>query len=1101
MHRHRIVSSSLILFASLGIIPTTTASTLQECRLLRQPDIQGDRIVFVYGGDLWMVARDGGVAGRLTTHDGVERFPKISPDGRSIAFTAEYDGNIDAYTIPAAGGEPRRLTWHPATDQVAEWYPQGDAILLRSPRAAATRGVDRFFRVPADGGFEAMLSLPTGGYATFSPEGRRLAFVSPSYDGRTWKRYKGGNAPEIWLYDLERNISEKITDWAGADEWPMWHGDSIYYSSDRGGRTVNLWAYDVEKRAHRQVTQFDEFDVKWPSIGDDAIVFEYGGYLYVMDLPAEKARKIQVMVPDDKPGTRAELRDVATFVGSGDLSPSAKRAVLEARGDIFTVPAKKGDVRNLTRSPGVRERAPVWSPDGRLIAYLSDRSGEYEIHVVGSDGSTAERQVTQGADTYRYDLVWSPDSKKIAFSDKTLALYWVEVESGRITEVDRNHYSEIREFVWSGDSRWLAYAKSGANYHRQILLHSLDSGESKLVSGGMFDDFSPAFDTQGKYLYFVSRRTLNPRFGIFDVGFQFSETDKIYAVTLKDSLRTPVPPMSDEEPLGDGGDEEDADDEKEKDGKEEEKEEDKESEPEPWTVDLEGIASRVAEIPVPAARYDGLSAIGGKLVYLQLAETAGDDDGDEGPGSATIKFFDLEEREEKTVIAGVKPGYALSRKGDKLLYRSGESFGIIDVAEGSKPGDGALKVSPLMAVVDPAQEWLQMFNEAWRLERDYYYDPNMGGIDWAAIGERYRQLVPFVAHRTDLNYILGELIGELSTSHAYVGGGDAPKIAQIDVGLLGADYELDQGSGRYRIRTIYRERDWNSPTAAPLGEPGIDVREGDYLLEVNGRALRAPDNLYAAFEGTTGKITTIKVGSTPADEEPRTYTVVPIGDERSLRYTAWVAANRRRVDEATGGRVAYIHVPNTAIQGIQEFNKQFYPQVDRDGIIVDERFNGGGFIPDFFIERLQRKSWVYWSTRDGADFRTPSNSIDGPKCILINEYAGSGGDAFPYFFRLQGLGPVIGKRTWGGLVGISQIIPLVDGGVVTMPDFGMWDPAAGEWLIENHGTEPDIEVENAPHLVAAGSDPQLERAIEYVVGELTKNPPRRPARPEYKIQR
>jgi tricorn protease len=1093
----------LLLFSLLVAVPAIPAMALEECRLLRQPDIQGDRIVFVYGGDLWTVSRSGGVAARLTTHEGVERFPKISPDGRSIAFTAEYDGNVDAFTIPAAGGEPRRLTWHPATDQVAEWYPQGDAILFRSPRAAATRGVDRFFRIPTEGGFEEMLVLPTGGYATFSSDGRRIAFVSPSYDRRTWKRYKGGNAPEIWLYDFDRNTSEKITDWAGADEWPMWRGDTIYYATDRGGPTVNLWAYDLETREHRQVTQFDEYDVKWPSIGDDAIVFEYGGHLYVMDLPGEKAGKIQVMVPDDKPGTRAELRNVATLAGSSDLSPSAKRAVLEARGEIFTVPAKNGDVRNLTRSPGVRERSPVWSPDGRWIAYLSDRSGEYEIHIVGSDGKTPERQVTRGADTYRYNLVWSPDAKKIAFSDKTQALYWVEVESGRITEVDRNGYSEIHGFVWSGDSRWIAYPKVGANYYRQIMIHSIDSGRSTPVSSELFDDFSPAFDPAGKYLYFVSRRTLNPRFGTFDFGFQFSETDKIYAVTLKESLRTPVPPESDEEPVGkadDEGDDEEGEDGKPDGGAEgEDENEEKKGEPEPWTIDLEGIASRVVEMPVPPARYDGLSAIEGKLVYLHLDEPNPDSQDDHG--SAMIKLFDFEEREEKTVITGVTPGYALSKKGDKLLYRSGESFGIIDVAEGSEPGDGKIKASSLMAVVDPPQEWLQMFNEAWRLERDYYYDPNMGGLDWEAIGDRYRPLVPFVAHRTDLNYLLGEMIGELSTSHAYVGGGDTPEVERVDVGLLGADYALDDESGRYRFGTIYRERDWNSPLSAPLGEPGVDVREGDYLLAVDGRPLRAPHNLYAAFEGTTGKMTTITVGSSPADDEPRTYTVVPIDNERSLRYTAWVADNRRKVDEATDGRIAYIHVPNTGIQGIQEFNKQFYPQVDKEGIIVDERFNGGGFIPDFFIERLQRKTWVYWSSRDGADFRTPATSIDGPKCILINEYAGSGGDAFPYFFRLQGLGPVIGKRTWGGLVGISHFIPLVDGGVVTMPDFGMWDPATSEWLIENHGTEPDIEVENAPHLVAEGGDPQLERAIEYVLGELKENPPRRPARPQYKIQR
>ncbi len=1088
---------AVALLALLGA--AAPAAALEECRLLRQPDIQGDRIVFVYAGDLWTVARGGGLAVRLTSHEGREAFPKLSPDGRTVAFTAEYDGNVDAYTIPVEGGEPTRLTWHPQADQVAEWYPDGRAILLRSPRASSLSRFDRFLKVPAGGGFEETLPLPTAGYASLSPDGGHVAYVSPSYDNRTWKRYRGGDAPQIWTYDFRRNVSERITDWPGPNEWPMWHGRTIYYASDRGGRTANLWAYDLDAKAHRQVTNFEEYDVKWPSLGSDAVVFENGGHLYVLDLPGGAPRKLQVLVPDDKPGTRAGYRNVAKWITDFDLSPSAKRAVFAARGDLFTVPAEKGDPRLLVGTPGARERDPAWSPDGKWIAYLSDQTGEYELWVVGSDGRTAPRQVTTGGATFRFAPRWSPDSKKLAFSDKTCTLWWCDVATGKLARVDQGGHGEIHDHAWAPDSRWLAYSKANAAGLQQLQLHALGGGVTT-VSTGMTDDFSPAFDPAGDYLYFVSRRTLNPEFGAFELNFQFSATDRIYAMTLRDTLLTPVPPQSDEETgeakKDEGGAGKDAKAET-KDAKGGKGEAAKPEESKPVRIDLAGIAARVAALPVPPARYAGVNVFKGKLVFFTLDPPDPDSD---GPGTGSFKLFDLEKREVKTIIAGVDADGAVSRDGGKVLYKSGETYGIVDAAEGKKAGDGKLATGQLMTLLDPRREWMQMFDEAWRLERDFYYDPAMGGLDWKAVGERYRALVPHVAHRTDLNYILGELQGELSTSHAYVGGGDATQPRRVDVGLLGADYELDAASGRYRFKTVYRARDWNSDVEAPLGMPGVQVREGDFLLEVNGRPVRAPENVFAAFVGTAGRQTRVTVGRSANDPQARTYTVKPVASEVSLRYTAWVDGNREKVAKATGGRIAYIHVPNTSIQGIQEFSKQYYPQVDRQGIIVDERFNGGGFIPDFFTERLRRTTLAYWSTRDGADFRTPTTAIDGPKCILINQYAGSGGDAFPHYFRQLGIGPLIGMRTWGGLVGISHHLPLVDGGVVTLPDFGMWGPAKSEWVIENHGVDPDIEVENTPSEMVSGRDPQLERAIEWTLDQLAKNPPRKPARPPYKVQ-
>jgi tricorn protease len=1074
------------------------ALALEDCRLMRMPDIQGDRITFVYAGDLWTVARAGGTAQRLTTHEGSEVFPKFSPDGQTIAFTGEYDGNTDVFTVPTVGGEPTRLTWHPGVDVVTEWYPDGKSVLMRSQRASSMTRFSRFFKVPTAGGLEEMLALPTAGYASLSADANLLAFVSPSYENRTWKRYKGGNAPNIWVYDFAKNSSENITkDWEGPDEWPMFHGRTVYYCSDRGGRTANVWAYDLDKKAHRQVTKFTDYDVKWPSVGSDAMVFENGGWLYVMDLPSEKMTKISVKVPDDKPAARAEYRAVSDWINGMDLSPGAKRAVIEARGELFTVPAEKGDVRNLTNTPGARERDPAWSPDGKWIAYLSDQTGEYQWHVTAADGKTPARQVTKDGTTFRYGAVWSPDSKKLAFSDKTGRLWWTDVANGKLTEIDQSRFGEIFQYGWSRDSKWVCYQKPSPAGFGIIQLYSLDDGKTTAVTEGLTDDFSPSFDPTGKYLYFISRRTLTPQFGGFELNMVFSSTDKLYALSLQDTLLSPVSPESDEESGEDAKDDKGGDKTKGKDDKGGDKAKDKSDKPADTGVkiDLAGLGNRASELPIPAGRYAGLTATKGKLVYLSFDEAPDED----GQAPFSIHYFDLDKREDKTVLSGVNGSYSLSKDGSKLLYRKEGVLGIVDVAPGKKVGDGKISTGNLMALVDPRQEWMQMFNEAWRLERDFYYDPGMGGLDWKAIGERYRQLVPYVAHRADLNYILGELIGELSTSHAYVGGGEFPKVARVGVGLLGADYALDAGSGLYKFARVYRGRDWNSPVSAPLGEPGIGVKDGDFLLEVNGRPLRAPENVYAAFTGTVGKLTTIKVGASATDAKARTYTVKPIANEASLRYVAWVRGNYDKVQAATGGKVGYIHVPNTAIQGMQEFTKGYYPQVYKDGMIVDERFNGGGFIPDFFVQRLQEKTWTYWSTRDGADTRTPQNSVDGPKCILANEYAGSGGDAFPYYFKLKGVGPIIGKRTWGGLVGISHSLPLVDGGAVTMPDFGMFS-TDGKWVVENHGVDPDIEVENTPESMVSGHDPQLEKAIEWTLEQLKQNPVKRPERPAYKKQ-
>jgi tricorn protease len=1064
---------------------------------MRQPDIQGDRIVFVYGGDLWTVTRAGGTAARLTSHEGVEQYPKFSPDGQTVAFTAEYDGNTDVYTVPAAGGEPTRRTWHPGIDIVGDWYPDGKAILFRSNRAMAPRRGTQFWKLSLAGGLEEKLPLPSAGWCSWSPDGTQLAYCMPTYENRTWKRYQGGNAPDVWIYDFAKHDSYPITSWTGADDWPMWVGDKIYYVSDEGGRTANLWRYDTKDKSHRQVTSFDRYDVKWPSAGSDAIVFENGGSLYVLNLPAEQMTKLKVLVPDDKPGLRPELKNVAKWITDFDLSPSGKRLVVAARGDVFTVPAEHGEPRNLTHSPATRERNPVWSPDGKWIAYWSDRSGEMQLCVAPQDGTGPDRAVTKTGAIFRYAPRWSPDAKKIAFADKTWTLWWCDVATGALTKVDHSEVSDITDFAWSGDSKWLAYAWPADNTNRLLRLYALETGKVTTLSDDMTDTFAPAFDPDGRWLYFVSRRTFEPMYSAFELDYHFTGTDKIYAASLVDTTGRPTPPKSDEETPGAAGKSGAGD----KDAKGKGGDGDKDGasgkdRAKEVRIQFDGLMQRVAEVPIPAGRYANLVAYSDHLLYTSLD---GEYDENGLAKSSSLHSYALADQEDKTVVADVSPGFAATKDGKKLLYKKDDTFGIVEVDKANKVGDGKAPTGTLMAVVDPKAEWLDMFDEAWRLERDYYYDPNLGGLDWKAVGARYRELVPYAAHRSDVNYRLGELIGELSTSHTYVGGGALPDVPKTPGGLLGVDWTPDAGSGRYRFGRIFKERDWNSDVEAPLGVPGVNVKEGDYLLAVNGVDVRLPTNVYAAFAGTAGKPTRITVGRTANDGAPHTYTVQPVADEYSMRLEAWIADNRRKVDAATGGRVAYVYVPNTGKEGLQEFAKQFYPQVEKQGIIVDERWNGGGLIPDFFVERLQRTTWSYWSARDGKSFRTPSASIDGPKCILINQYAGSGGDAFPYYFRLAGLGPVIGKRTWGGLVGINYDLPLVDGGAVTMPSFGLWD-TKGQWAVENHGVDPDIEIENAPHLVAQGKDPQLERGIQYELEELAKHPAVRPTRPAYKVQ-
>jgi tricorn protease len=1088
----KLLTAALFCFVSAALRAQMTLPETPDARMLRFPDISADRIVFVYAGDLWTVPKDGGTAAKLSSPKGQELFPKFSPDGNWIAFSGNYDGNTDVYVIPASGGAPVRLTHHPSNDLVVEWYPDGQNVLYRSLMTSPSFRFNRLYKQPTAGGLPEQLPLEYGELASFNADGSRIAFQIQSREFRTWKRYRGGWASDLWFYDFKNNTSEKFTDFEGTDALPMWRGDTVYFLSDRDDRKkLNIWAYDINTRQTRQVTTFTEYDVKWPSLGPDAIVFENGGKLHVLDLATETAKPIEVRVPADLPEVRADLKNVAENIQNFSLSPSGKRALFEARGEVFTVPEKHGSVRNLTNSSGVAERYPAWSPDGKHVAYFSDHSGEYELYIRPGDGKTSARQITKGSATFYYRPVWSPDSKRIAFSDKAGKLFYLNVADGQPKLVDRNEWSNMGSYSWSPDSRWITYAKPLANTNNAIFIFDAEQNIARQVTSAYYNDTNPVFDPEGKYLYFYSDRTFRPVYSDLDATWVYPNATNVYAATLRKDLPSPLAPRSDEE--GEAKAEEEAkekDKDKDKDkGKKGEKED--EEKIEPVKIDFDGFEFRVVKL-AETQNVGPLRAVKGKVVYAQYPAQGA---AKPGEPSGALKYFDLEEREEKTVLSGIDT-YELSADGKKVIYKSKDTYGIVELAADKKVGDGKIAADKLEAWINPQEEWTQIFNEAWRVQRDFFYDPGMHGLDWPAIKKRYAALLPFVVDRADLNYVIGEMIAELNASHAYVGGGDLEEPKKISVGLLGCDFELDKTANAYRFKKIYEGAAWDDEPRSPLREPGVNVKEGDYLLAVNGLRVDISKDPWAALQGLAGEVATLTINSTPSMTGAREVVVKPLASEFRLRNLAWIESNRRKVEEATGGRIGYIYVPDTGINGQNELVRQFTPQRIKDGLIIDERFNSGGQIPDRFIELLNRPIYNYWGRRDHRDWQTPFVAHTGPKVMLVNGWAGSGGDALPYYFRKAGLGPLVGKRTWGGLIGISGNPQPIDGGFVSAPTFGLFN-TEGKWDVEGYGVEPDYDIENAPHELVSGRDPQLEKAIEVIMELLQKNPPRKLQKPSY----
>ena len=1076
------VTAALLLGAAAALAQNTT-----DTRLLSQPAVSATHVAFQYAGDLWSARLDGTGVVRLTTADGDEASPAFSPDGRFVAFTGNYDGNADVYVVAAGGGVPKRLTYHPGPDVAQAFSPDGRNVLFVSPRQGTpTRGA-QLFTVPADGGAEVALPIPSAAQATYAPAGDRIAYNPLPRAFDQWKRYRGGRNSEIWLYTNGTHAVEEIPQPAtrSNDVDAMWIGNTVYFRSDRDGE-FNIYSYDVASKQVRALTRFTDFPVLAASAGAGKIVYERAGYLYLLDPANGNSRKLTIGVAADLRETRPRWVSGAQYLRNAHISPSGARVVIELRGEIVTVPAEKGDARNLTNSPGVHDRSPVWSPNGESIAWFSDEGGEYQLHIAPQSGKGAHKTFKPTGNGFYANPRWSPDGTRISYVDNSQSLFVLDVASGLSTRIAGNRFYSPLPLIattWSPDSKWLAYTVGVQSLETALFVYNVDDGRSTRVTDGLSVVSSPAFDRSGKYLYLLSSTDAGPALDWFAQSTtNLPSTTAIYAIVLRKDLPNPFARESDEEkgaarPAGAPA-----------------------GAPAPGgaapgapaapavanatTIDFDGIDQRIVALPVAPANLANLEAGDpGMLFYTRTTD-----------GATALRRYNMTLRRDEAFVPNVS-GYQISADGKKLLYISAGAVFVTASTSPPTAGAGRLATATIEVRIDPRAEWAQIFDEAWRINRDYFYAPNMHGTDWNAAKRKYAPLLADAVTKADVNRITQWMMSELAVGHHRGGGGDrltAPRA--VPGGLLGADYEV--ANGRYRFSRIYGGLNWNPQLRAPLTEPGVNVRVGEYLLAVRGIDVRTTASVYSFFENTSGKIVELTVGPNADGTGSRTVEVVPIANESALRHRAWVEGNVRKVDSATSGRVAYVYVPNTAQPGYDYFKRYFYPQTHKQAVIVDERDNGGGQVADYYIDLLKRPFVSYWATRYGDDISTPAASIQGPKTLIVNEMAGSGGDLFPWMWRKFALGPIVGKRTWGGLVGTLGFPVLMDGGNITAPNLAFWTPDGG-WIVENEGVPADIEVDQRPVDVIAGRDPQLERAIAVTLEALRRNPTQTPVRPPY----
>jgi tricorn protease len=1058
-----------------------------NARMLQYPDVSSTHISFTYGGDVWIVAKEGGTAYKLTSAKGTELLARFSPDGKQIAFSGNYNGNVDVYVMPSLGGLPIRITHHGMNDRLVDWYPDGNFLLFASSRESGKQRFSQFYKVSKDGGMPEKLPIPYAEFGVLSPDGKKIAYTPRTRAFRTWKRYQGGMAADIYLFDLEKNTAENITNNIANDEFPMWTGNKIYFLSDRGdNKRNNIWSYDISSKQSKQITDFDEFDIHFPSIGSNEIVFEAGGLLYLLDLSTEKYHEVNISVVTDESTLMARNENVEKMIQNFSLSYNGNRTLFEARGEIFSVPTENGPVINLTQSSGVAERYPAYSPNGKYAAYFSDRSGEYELTVRDMEKPSGEKKLTSLGEGFRYQIFWSPNSKAIAFIDQTMTIYVYDMDKDKTTKVDQNKWmyeGDLENFSasWSSDSRYLAYGKELDSRTTAIGIFDTKDGQTRQVTSGYYNDVKPVFDPSGKYLFFLTNRSFKPVYGDFDNTWIYPNSTKIAVVTLTKDFMSPLAPKNDSSIVK--KDEEKKSDEKKDDKKDVKKDVPKVKE---VKIDFDGFEQRVVILPPAAGNIANLQAVTGKVIFHRMPNNGSDDK------KKPVSYYDLEKREEKTILDDAD-AFQISADEKKILVSKQKSFSVVDIAPDQKM-DKKLPTNQLEMTVVPRDEWKQIFNDVWRLDRDFFYDKNMHGVDWKAMKKQYGNLIDNAMTRGDVNYIIGELIAELNSSHTYRGGGDDETPLQRKVGYLGIDWELKNGA--FAIKKIVKGAQWDTEVRSSLDESGLNVTAGNYILAVNGVTLDITEDPWAAFDGLADKTIELTVNNKPSWDGAWNIIVKTMSDETRLRNLEWIESKRKRVNEATGGKIGYIYVPSTGLDGQDELVRQFYAQFTKEGLIIDERFNNGGQIPDRFIELLDRKPLAFWAVRDGKNWQWPPVANFDPKVMLINGWSGSGGDAFPDFFRKAKLGPLVGARTWGGLIGISGAPRLIDGGSITVPTFRMYDPD-GKWFKEGHGVDPDIEVPEDYTKLSKGVDNQLEIAIEEVMKLYKENPSVNPKQPPY----
>lgn len=1081
---------SVLLFVS-GL---SSSNAQDETRLLRFPAVHSHQVVFTYAGDLYTVSDQGGIARKLTTGTGFEMFARFSPDGNQIAFTGQYDGNTEVFVMPAEGGTPRRITFtatlgrddvsdRMGPNNIVMGWKDNQHVIFRSRKNSFNSFKGQLYLASLDGDLPETLPFPAGGFCSYSPDGKKLALNRVFREFRTWKYYRGGMADDIWIYDFETHETVNITNNPAQDIFPMWYGNEIYFLSDRD-RIMNLFSYNLETGDTRKVTHYTDYDIKFPSLGDGKIIYENGGFLYLFDIESQQSTRLKITIADDFLSGRSTLKDASKRITSWTVSPDGKRLGFGARGDVWSVPASSGITHNLTNSSGVHDRDVAWSPDGKYIAYISDRTGEDELYIQLQDNSAEAIQLTSGSSNYKYEPVWAPDSKKLMWSDRNQNLYYLDIDTREITTVAESPAGEITRYTWSPDSRWIAYVLPEDRAVDRIWVYNLETKSANPVTDTWYSSGDPAFSSDGKYLFFSSTRNFRPEYSWTEWNHIYRDMSELFFVTLKKSTPNPFEPENDVVEIS-GQDQSDKESSDVKKKKESDGEKPGAGEGLKVEIDFESIYDRTIQIPGKPGYYFNITALDGVVYYCT---------GNSRQNGVKLIRYDLKAKKESEI--GPYGSYIISANKKKMAIRSGRSFYVVDLPRGKVELEEPVPMDNMKVWVDLQAEWMQIFNESWRQMRDFFYDPGMHGVDWEAVRMKYEPLAEAVRERNDLNYVIGEMIGELNIGHAYVSGGDKAKPERIKMGLLGAQLSRDQ-SGYYRIDSILPGRNWEEETRSPLTEVGVDVKQGDYIISVNGIPVNNVDNIYRTLIGQAGKTVALEVNDKPEKEGAHTELVRPVADESKLYYYNWVRRNIDLVNRATDGQVGYIHIPDMSVQGLNEFVKYYYPQLNKRALIIDDRGNGGGNVSPMIIERLRRELTILRINRNGVPSTTPEGMLWGPKVMLVDQYSASDGDLFPFQFKTLGLGKVIGMRTWGGVVGIRGSLPFIDNGDLRKPEFATYDREGKSFVIEGKGVTPDIVIDNDPWLEFNGIDQQLNKAIEVILEELQKWPEELPPVPEY----